>query len=313
MLDRAKEMASAIFSRVKRAPAKLPAGGGVQYAGFWRRYLAFLIDMILSLVLGTSAIAVVGLALPPSVSQSPLVVGLLMLAMQGGYFILLDASSYKGTVGKRLLKLRVTDLKGQRLSRLQAAARTGAKAMSAATFGVGFVLIATTRKKQGLHDKVAKCLVLRKANEPLSKFIPAAFEFPLVLVASLVATALILMQGLNASAPHFARMNAQMTVLVSIRAMEPAQQLIAAALAAERPAPTTLARELMSPAALPGGTRTVYDNRTGSLTVNFVSAPLAGQAFVLSPEFRVKGQAVTWRCSTINMPAYVVPPICGVR
>jgi uncharacterized RDD family membrane protein YckC len=40
--------------------------------------------------------------------------------------------------------------------------RTLAKYLSILTVGIGFVICGFTKKKQALHDKITRCLVLRR-------------------------------------------------------------------------------------------------------------------------------------------------------
>lgn len=107
------------------------------------------------------------------------------------YFILLESSFRQATLGKRLLKLQVTDVPGSRLSRTRAALRTAAKL---AFFEIGhlsflyptplfsqpdppfragfavliglmvlyFVLTWITPRRQSLHDLLASTLVVEQ-------------------------------------------------------------------------------------------------------------------------------------------------------
>jgi len=77
------------------------------------------------------------------------------------YFAGMESSPWRATLGKKLLGLYVTDIKGQRLSLIRATGRTFAKYLSAATAGVGYLLCGFTEKKQTLHDMVTSCVVLR--------------------------------------------------------------------------------------------------------------------------------------------------------
>jgi uncharacterized RDD family membrane protein YckC len=56
----------------------------------------------------------------------------------------------------------VTDLDGQRLSFAHATGRHFSKWISAMALGIGFILVAFSRKKQGLHDMIASTLVMQR-------------------------------------------------------------------------------------------------------------------------------------------------------
>ena len=67
----------------------------------------------------------------------------------------------QGSLGKHFLGLIVTDTDGMRVTFFRALLRNLAKVTSAATVMIGFLMIAFTKQKQGLHDIIAGCLVLR--------------------------------------------------------------------------------------------------------------------------------------------------------
>ena len=81
------------------------------------------------------------------------------------YFTVLETSVWQGTIGKRLLKIKVTDIMGKRINFKRATIRFLGKILSAQLL-IGYIMILFTDKKQGLHDLIAKTLVLQpKTNE----------------------------------------------------------------------------------------------------------------------------------------------------
>lgn len=139
------------------------------YAGFWLRLVATLIDMLamyipfgfvmfavivvsklVSAAKGYDSITLILAVAPP--------VGFLLPVL---YFSLMESSPWQATLGKKVVGLYVTDVKGHRLSIGRAAGRFLAKFLSSMTLGVGYLLCGFTDKKQALHDLVANCLVLR--------------------------------------------------------------------------------------------------------------------------------------------------------
>ena len=141
------------------------------YAGFWLRALAFIID---NLILGFLTTLII-LSDPPVFLVNPdlnaqtlrLIPPFTRLGFLVVYFIMwlyfssFEASTWQATPGKRILRLYVTDLGGQRLTFVRAAARNVARMLSALLV-VGYLLAGFTEKKQALHDILAKCLVLRR-------------------------------------------------------------------------------------------------------------------------------------------------------
>jgi uncharacterized RDD family membrane protein YckC len=138
------------------------------YAGFWIRVLAYLIDtLLLSIVfcpLGFG-LGLVGVAAEVD-ENSPAWMGINLLingvSLLVGwlYFGLTESSSWQATVGKKLLKLKVTDMYGQRISFGRATGRYFGQILSGMICFIGYIMVAFTEKKQGLHDMLAGTLVV---------------------------------------------------------------------------------------------------------------------------------------------------------
>jgi len=77
------------------------------------------------------------------------------------YFALLESSPRGATVGKMAMGLRVVTGSGQRLSFMNATGRYFAKILSAIILCIGFIMIAFTDRKRGLHDIIADTLVIK--------------------------------------------------------------------------------------------------------------------------------------------------------
>jgi uncharacterized RDD family membrane protein YckC len=161
-------------------PAVLPAR---LYAGFWLRFLAYIIDAIVlgifqgPILIGGAMMMGLGSAIanlprggdPFATGLPPIFAAFLSLfvlvAIVGGwlYHALLESSEWQATLGKKVLGLAVTDLAGARVSFARVSGRHFAKFISSfIPFGIGYILAGVTEKKQALHDMIAGCLVLRK-------------------------------------------------------------------------------------------------------------------------------------------------------
>ncbi len=77
------------------------------------------------------------------------------------YDALLTSSSWQGTVGKRVLGLKVTDEAGNRISFGRATGRFFAMILSGMILYIGFFMIGFTDRKRGLHDMLAGTLVMK--------------------------------------------------------------------------------------------------------------------------------------------------------
>lgn len=74
------------------------------------------------------------------------------------YYSFFEASVWQATPGKRLLRIRVTDLNSERISYGKSAVRFLCKIISTQLL-IGYIMIFFTKKRQGLHDLLAKTIV----------------------------------------------------------------------------------------------------------------------------------------------------------
>ena len=86
------------------------------------------------------------------------------------YFTLLETSEWQGTVGKRLLKIKVTDMNGRHIDFKRATVRFLGKILSSQLL-IGYIMILFTAKKQGLHDLLAKTLVLQAETNVIEQHV----------------------------------------------------------------------------------------------------------------------------------------------
>lgn len=153
------------------------------YAGFWIRFLAYLIDnVVVNIILWILIFPILGilgiqfaaveqlqeletmdpeiaLALMFSVLPAIITLNLLVSWM---YYALLQSSARQATIGKMALNLIVVDVNGGRLSFARASLRFFSKIISSAIFMIGYIMAAFTEKHQALHDIIANTYVIRK-------------------------------------------------------------------------------------------------------------------------------------------------------
>jgi uncharacterized RDD family membrane protein YckC len=159
------------------AQASMEPGGTmvVRYGGFWRRVAAALIDAIIvnaAMVLldfvlpvfdGTGGISMPDNAMGIGAELEYTPLGALIVIIGSWlYAALLESGPKQATVGKMALSLQVTDLDGDRINFAQASGRFFAKFLSGFILMIGFLMVAFTRRKQGLHDILARTLVIRR-------------------------------------------------------------------------------------------------------------------------------------------------------
>lgn len=163
----------------QRTAAYVPpvAASRVQYAGFWIRFLAIILDgLILGVVLSPITFGIFALmgatasfannADDPARAMA-VVFPAFFLAFGLGviakwlYEALLTSSSKQATIGKMACGLRVTDLQGRRLTFARATGRFFAKYISSMTLLIGYIMAGITERKQALHDFIAGTYVLK--------------------------------------------------------------------------------------------------------------------------------------------------------
>ena len=74
----------------------------------------------------------------------------------------MESSARQATFGKSILGMKVTNLQGERIGFGRATVRFFSKILSTLLFFIGFIMIAFTEKKQGLHDLIASTLIVNK-------------------------------------------------------------------------------------------------------------------------------------------------------
>lgn len=173
------------------------------YAGFWLRFAAYLIDYVLMTMvtcpLGiafgvVAALAEGGASSPagggPVANAMTAVLYFISFVGTWLYYALMECSGWQGTVGKKVLNLRVTDLDGGRVGFGKASGRFFSRLVALVplvlggalvyvtesvailvvmmivtlviAFG-GYIMAAFTERKQALHDLMAGTLVLQGA------------------------------------------------------------------------------------------------------------------------------------------------------
>jgi uncharacterized RDD family membrane protein YckC len=144
-------------------------------AGFWIRFLAYLIDYVLlvACVVVACLLLIVPIALlagAEGMHFNPEAVGTgigygVSIPLVWLYYTLFESSRWQATPGKRALGLEVIDEQGNRIRWGRANARYWSKLLSGLLCGAGFLMIGLSASKQGLHDRIAHTLVVRRAAD----------------------------------------------------------------------------------------------------------------------------------------------------
>ena len=141
----------------------------VKYAGFWRRFVGWLIDLLILIVITHWVLVFVSSFLstpiPDTLSFSapwPKILALIgvdfiIIAL---YYTLLEASLIQATVGKYIAGLKITDTGGSRISYGKAFARRVYSLISTIPIFTGYLVTSFTPRKQTFHDMIAKTVVV---------------------------------------------------------------------------------------------------------------------------------------------------------
>ncbi len=168
-------------ANVAAAPAYAPPpvfaqpASQFRYAGFWRRFVAMIIDgivftpLFLVFFVGSGLFGLIsgGGHDMEGVGAALFGVGiftgfLVLLAGNWIYHTMMESSRHQGTLGKMALGIKVTDLNGNRISFARANGRFFGKWLSGAIMNIGYLMAAFTAQKQALHDILAGSLVVLK-------------------------------------------------------------------------------------------------------------------------------------------------------
>jgi uncharacterized RDD family membrane protein YckC len=134
------------------------------YAGFWQRAAAFLIDWLIVIVILMPLLIVVfgmrELSLDPAEHSWDLLVPLVIGAAVVGFWRYCGA-----TPGKVALGVKIVDARdGSAPSTLRLIVRLLAYLVSAIPLYLGFLWIGIDRRKQGWHDKIARTIVINSED-----------------------------------------------------------------------------------------------------------------------------------------------------
>ena len=151
----------------------------VEYAGFWLRVWAGVIDVCLealgALVLTLAIDYVLRrtgrlLGISPFVSKVATGMAFILILAVGSwlYCAFAESSAWRATVGKRLLGLQVVTSDGDKISFGQATVRHLMKFLSLFCLTIGFMMSGWTKRRQALHDMPCDCLVIRAPGKSFS-------------------------------------------------------------------------------------------------------------------------------------------------
>jgi len=141
---------------------KKPEEYSLEYAGFWLRTGAYLLDLLFLFLL----VYFLTTIFSPFIKNlfvtvlSIIIFSLIVLLIKTAYFVTFWV--WRGqTLGYMILGIKVIRTDSSTLDWWHAMVRFGAGILCVLTLFAGFIMIAFDSKKQGLHDKIADTYVVK--------------------------------------------------------------------------------------------------------------------------------------------------------
>jgi uncharacterized RDD family membrane protein YckC len=119
------------------------------YAGFWVRLVAGIIDFVVLWVIYLILMII------------PIIGWIFSLFVSWLYFSIQQSSSKQATLGMRALDIKITDEKHGKISFWRASGNYFVVYFSGLLIFIGFLMIAFTTRKQGLHNIISRTLCIR--------------------------------------------------------------------------------------------------------------------------------------------------------
>jgi len=133
------------------------------FAAFDQRLLASVIDWFM-ISFGYVVLAMIGV-IATNNRMVRIVIGVSLIILipltKIIYHIIMEASAKQATYGKQLLKIKVCDIEGDRITISRSMGRNLAKIFSVATLGLGYIISFFNKKQQCLHDMVTDTIVMK--------------------------------------------------------------------------------------------------------------------------------------------------------
>ncbi len=133
---------------IKKNPYKKLSKNQI-YAGFWQRFLAGIIDLIILIVIEVILIFI------------PIIGWILSLFVTWLYFAVQHSSTKQATFGMKALDIRITDENHGKIGFWRATGNFYLTVISAFVVFIGFFMIAFTSRKQGFHNLISRTLCIK--------------------------------------------------------------------------------------------------------------------------------------------------------
>ena len=282
------------MSTLTPTPAVVPL-----YAGFWRRFAAVAVDSVILVIPNLVATY----ALPPDSVFTTVAIVLIACAYYAGF----HASQAQATPGKRAFGIKVTDLEGGRIGPGRAVLRYFATWLSTITLFIGFAMAGFTKRRQALHDLLARTLVVNRAAGP-GDVTAGGGVMPATAGVWIVAVFLVLLPfagGIVAAIaiPAYQDYTVRAKLHEVVAAAAPVRGEVESAMAGNRAIPagrTSIASpHIRSVSVLPDG----------AIAIALAPDVVAGGRIFLTPTME-GNRTITWSCNAEGIQPKYLPAQC---
>jgi len=152
---------------VQKIKEGVSVNGAMDYAGFWIRFGAVMIDGFILWAVNFLLFIPLGILLPASEDNPYVVLSFMPFLIIAQYAIPAAydtwfVGKYGATPGKMACKLKVVVEDGSQLTYLRALGRHFGKWLSSMILAIGFIMAAFDDQKRTLHDRICETRVVRK-------------------------------------------------------------------------------------------------------------------------------------------------------
>jgi len=301
-----------------KAPATPAAPSTGVYAGFWKRFAAFILDYIIVVVVAVLAGGIVGFIYSagwgaPDDDSAVGLGGIAGFLVWWLYYALMESSGKQATLGKMALGIRVVDRQGDPISFWRATGRNFAKFLSGMILMIGYLMAGFTARKQALHDMLAGCLVVNRGatGEDVQQGVPAAGGMPAWAIVLIVLAVLVFPVAILAAVaiPAYQDSVARARVFQAVQVGNVATRAVEDFYLRNNSLPRDL-KEAGMTEPLSRDIRGVNVNPgNGTVQVVLAASPLEGKSILFVPQ-RESDNRIVWTCRSDDVQARYLPQSC---
>lgn len=295
-----------------------PMSQTIIYAGFWKRFFAYIIDAIIYTIL-FFIVVWFSFGIEQINSDKLEDIGLVYLLFYFGwwlYFTLLEGSSWQATIGKKVLGIIVSDSNGQPLSLFHAGGRQLAGVISSFTFSIGYLIAAFSARKQALHDMIARTVVtnnhfspnqIQQVNQnPPPGMSAGAIIGVIMLVLALPAAGIIAAVAI----PAYSQYTNRAQVFKAYQQANTVKQSLVSHAVETGYWPINFEQAGVDSQLMQNSDYYIQLQNNGVLAIVFnQQKQLANASLQLTPELTTSGNYV-WQCQAFNMDFDYIPTDC---